>query len=86
MVELVIAPEFWMSRMLPEGIVERWLVADGAVVKQDDPVAELKIEGKLVRLKAPTAGKLCIDTRINSIVEPGSIIGHIRPVGQCKED
>jgi pyruvate/2-oxoglutarate dehydrogenase complex dihydrolipoamide acyltransferase (E2) component len=81
MAELVVAPEFWMSRMLPEGIVERWLVADGAVVKQDDPVADLRIEGELVKLKAPAAGKLCIDTKVNSIVEPGSVIGHIRPVG-----
>lgn len=81
MVELVVAPEFWMSRMLPEGIVERWLVADGAVVRQDEPVADLRIEGELVKLKAPAAGKLCIDTKVNSIVEPGSVVGHIRPVG-----
>ena len=81
MVELVVAPEFWLSRMLPEGIVERWLVADGAVIRQNDPVADLRIEGELVKLKAPAAGTLSIDAKVNSIVEPGSVIGHIRQHG-----
>jgi hypothetical protein len=81
MVELIVAPEFWMSRMLPEGIIERWLAPDGAVVKPNDPVADLLIEGELVRLKAPAGGKLFIDTKTNSIIEPGSVIGHIDPHG-----
>ena len=79
MVELVVAPEFWMSRMLPEGIVERWLVSDGTAVKPNDPVVDLRIEGELVKLKAPAGGKLFIDTKANSIIEPGSVIGHISP-------
>lgn len=80
MVNLVVAPEFWMSRMLPEGTIEQWLVADGAIVGLHDPIADLRIEGELVKLKAPAAGKLVIDTKRNSIIEPGSVIGHISPV------
>lgn len=79
MVNLIVAPEFWISRMLPEGMIERWLVADGATVAQHDPVADLRIEGELVTLKAPAAGKLKIDSKRNSIIEPGSVIGHICP-------
>lgn len=56
MAKLVVAPEFWISRMLPEGTVEQWLVADGATVAEGDLVAELRIEGELVKLKAPTGG------------------------------
>lgn len=82
MVDLIVAPEFWISRMLPEGMIEQWLVADGAIVAQHDPVADLRIEGELVRLKAPVAGKLKIDSKRNSIIEPGSVIGHICPP-QC---
>lgn len=81
MVNLVVAPEFWMSRMLPEGIIEQWLVPDGVAVALHDPVANLRIEGELVTLKAPAAGKLIIDSKQNSIIEPGSVIGHISPSG-----
>lgn len=79
MAKLVVAPEFWISRMLPEGTVEQWLVADGATVAEGDLVAELRIEGELVKLKAPTGGVLIIDCTPNSIIEPGSVIGHISP-------
>jgi pyruvate/2-oxoglutarate dehydrogenase complex dihydrolipoamide acyltransferase (E2) component len=80
MVNLVVAPEFWISRMLPEGTIERWLVADGATVASDDPVADLRIEGELVRLKAPVAGKLVMEGKPNDIIEPGSVIGQIGPL------
>ena len=79
MVELVIAPEFWMSRMLPEGIVERWLVSDGTVVKPNDPVVDLRIEGELVKLKAPAGGKLFIDIKANCSSESVAGRGHISP-------
>lgn len=84
MIGLVVAPEFWISRMLPEGTIERWLVADGTLVAPNDPVAELRIEGELVRLKAPAGGKLMIDSKANSIIEPGSVIGHISPPQDLK--
>jgi hypothetical protein len=48
-------------------------------VKPDEPVADLRIEGELAKLKAPAGGKLFIDTKANSIIEPGSVIGHISP-------
>ena len=34
----------WASSMLPEGIVERWIIADGAIVAAGDPMAEIRIE------------------------------------------
>lgn len=79
MVNVSVAPEFWMSRMLPEGTIERWLVADGAIVAKSDPVVDLRIEGELVTLKAPADGRLSIECKRNSIIEPGSVIGHICP-------
>lgn len=77
MVQLVVAPELWVNRIYPEGLIENWLVPDGALVKAEQPVAELRIEGELITLKAPAAGKLAIDSRKNSPVEPGAVIGHI---------
>ena len=78
MVQLVVAPDFWTNRVYPEGLIENWLVPDGASVKAEQPVAHLRIEGELVTLKAPAAGKLAIDSRKNSPIEPGTVIGHIR--------
>ncbi|MBY0381759.1 MAG: lipoyl domain-containing protein [Xanthobacteraceae bacterium] len=64
--------------MLPEGTIERWLVADGANVEVNDPVVELRIENSLVRLKSPRAGRLKIGAPGNSVVEPGTVVGSIR--------
>jgi len=77
MTELIVQPDLWITRMLPEGIVEKWLVADGATVASDDPVVDLRIENQLRRLKSPSPGRLTIYARPNSIVEPGTVIGRV---------
>jgi pyruvate/2-oxoglutarate dehydrogenase complex dihydrolipoamide acyltransferase (E2) component len=77
MADLIVEPDLWISRMLPEGIVEKWLVADGASVASNDPVADLRIENQLRRLKSPEAGRLTIYAHQNSIVEPGTVIGKV---------
>jgi len=81
MTQLIVAPDFWATRVLPEGTLERWLVPDGTILRKDDPVAELLIEGELITLKASADGKLIVDSRPNSIIEPGSVIGHLLDVG-----
>jgi hypothetical protein len=78
MVQLIVDPELWISRIYPEGLIEDWLVPDGAMVKAEQPVAQLRIEGELITLKAPAAGKLMIDSRKNSPIEPGSVVGQIQ--------
>lgn len=77
MVELVVAPDFWVSRIYPEGVLENWLAKDGADVESGQAIADLRIEGELVKLKAPTSGKLMIEAHNNGLIEPGSVIGHI---------
>lgn len=77
MVKLVVTPDFWVNRIYPEGLLEEWLVTDGAAVSADQPVVHLRIEGELIELKAPVAGKLKIASHKNSPVEPGAVIGHI---------
>jgi len=78
MVQLIVTPNFWANRVYPEGLIEDWLVPDGAAVQAAQPVAQLRIEGELITLKAPIAGKLTIDSHKNSPVEPGSVIGQVR--------
>jgi len=77
MVQLVAAANYWANRVYPEGLIENWLVADGTAVSANQPVAQLRIEGELITLKAPAAGKLFIDVRKNSPIEPGTVVGHI---------
>ena len=77
MVQLVVTPDFWVSGIYPEGLIERWIVPDGTDVQADQPLAELRIEGDLITLKAPAAGKLLIDSAGNGPIEPGSVIGQI---------
>ena len=78
MVQLIVDPELWVSRIYPEGLIEDWLVPDGAMVTAEQPVVQLRIEGELITLKAPAAGKLVIDSRKNSPIEPGSVVGQIQ--------
>jgi hypothetical protein len=77
MIQLVVTPDFWVNRVYPEGLLENWLLKDGAEVIAAQPIARLRIEGELIELKAPIGGKLKIDTYKDSPIEPGSVIGHI---------
>lgn len=77
MVQLVVSPDFWVSRIYPEGVLEKWLAQNGTPVRLDQEIADLRIEGELIKLKAPASGKLVIETRDNGLIEPGSVIGHI---------
>jgi len=77
MTDLVVQSGFWVTRMLPEGTVERWLVPDGADVASEDPLVDLRIENQLVRLKSPDTGRLTIYAPQNNIVEPGTVVGRV---------
>ncbi len=77
MTDISISSDFWAGTMLPEGILERWRVADGSQVSEGDVVAEVRIEDALHELIAPARGKLTKLARLNDVIEPGSVIGRI---------
>jgi hypothetical protein len=79
MANIAVAPELWASCILPEGFIERWLVPNGTLVRAGDPLAEVRIEDGLHKIAAPLDGQLVIDSKINSIVEPSSVIGRVEP-------
>jgi pyruvate/2-oxoglutarate dehydrogenase complex dihydrolipoamide acyltransferase (E2) component len=72
-----VAPELWATSILPEGILERWIFAEGRPVDVGDPVAVVRIESALHDIMAPAKGRLHIRTKTNAVVEPGSVIGYI---------
>jgi len=56
----------WGSSMLPEGLVERWFVPDGVMVALGDRIVEIRVEGALHEITAPTSGRLTIVLTIPS--------------------
>jgi len=75
--EIRITADLWASSMLPEGIIEKWIMPDGALVETGEPVAAIRIEDALHEIAAPASGRLTADLKANSVVDPGTVIGHI---------
>lgn len=77
MTPIRIGAELWGTSLLPEGMIEEWLVPDGGFVEAGDAVAALRIEGATHKLLAQAEGWLTIDRSANTVVDPGAVIGHI---------
>ena len=74
------AETLWASSMLPEGILEKWLVADGAVVATGDPVVEIRIEQGLHMILATASGRLTALAAEDDIIEPGAVLATVDTV------
>lgn len=77
MTPIRVETELWSTSLLPEGLIEEWLVPDGCFVEVGDPLAAIWIEGATHKLLAPAEGWLTIDRNANTVVDPGAVIGHI---------
>jgi pyruvate/2-oxoglutarate dehydrogenase complex dihydrolipoamide acyltransferase (E2) component len=77
MQDIKVDEALWASSMLPEGIVERWFIVDGAIVAAGDLMAEVRIEDTLHEITAPASGRLTIIAAANTIVEPGSLLARL---------
>jgi biotin carboxyl carrier protein len=75
--DIKVGDTLWASSMLPEGVIERSRVGDGAVVAAGDVLADVRIEDALHEIVAPAAGQLTILAAANAIVEPGSLLGQL---------
>jgi pyruvate/2-oxoglutarate dehydrogenase complex dihydrolipoamide acyltransferase (E2) component len=64
----------WRNNMLPEGVLERWLVADGETAHEGHAVAQIRIEGALHDIVAPATGRLAIAAQKLSVIEPGFLL------------
>lgn len=74
---IVVNPDLWSCNILPEGILEDWPAMDGSHVNAGETVAKVRVEDAVHDLPAPATGKLQVRAPINSVVEPGSVIGEI---------
>jgi pyruvate/2-oxoglutarate dehydrogenase complex dihydrolipoamide acyltransferase (E2) component len=65
---------FWRNSMLPEGILERWLVSDGDTARAGHAIAQVRLEGALHDIVAPATGLLSISAPSLSVIEPGFLL------------
>jgi len=79
MLELTIPDNLWNTALAPEGILERWRVQDGVNVNAGQVLADLRIEDALHELISPSAGRLAILVAQDDLIEPGTIVGQLRP-------
>jgi pyruvate/2-oxoglutarate dehydrogenase complex dihydrolipoamide acyltransferase (E2) component len=77
MQDITVDEALWASSMLPEGIVERWFIADGAIVAAGDLMAEIRIEDALHEITASASGRLMIVAAANTVVEPGFLLAKL---------
>ena len=67
--------ELWRNSMLPEGVLERWLVADGDTARAGHAIAQVRIEGALHDVVAPATGRLAISAPALAVIDPGFLLG-----------
>ena len=60
-----------------EGVVNTWLYANGASIKEGDVIAEIMVEKVEMEIEAPASGTLKIDAEAEAVIAKGSVIGHI---------
>jgi pyruvate/2-oxoglutarate dehydrogenase complex dihydrolipoamide acyltransferase (E2) component len=75
--DISLSPDLWGTSILPEGILEKWIFANGSQVESGDPVAYVRVESALHEVMAPVTGTLHIICKANSVIEPGRVIGRI---------
>jgi pyruvate/2-oxoglutarate dehydrogenase complex dihydrolipoamide acyltransferase (E2) component len=79
MVDVKVPDDLWATATLPEGVLEQWLVPDGATVRAGDPVASVRIEDALHEVMAPAQGRLAIAAAAHAVIEPGTLLARLDP-------
>lgn len=77
MADIQVAAELWSTGMLPEGILERWLVSDGARIRAGEAVAAVRIGEALHDIVSPASGRLEVLAPASEVVDPGCIIAEV---------
>ncbi|HWG45722.1 MAG TPA: 2-oxoglutarate dehydrogenase complex dihydrolipoyllysine-residue succinyltransferase [Gemmataceae bacterium] len=66
-----------VGESITEGTIARWLKANGAAVKANEPVCELETDKATTEVMAPTSGTLAIGAAEGQTVAIGAVIGRI---------
>jgi pyruvate/2-oxoglutarate dehydrogenase complex dihydrolipoamide acyltransferase (E2) component len=72
----ILLPKIGFS--MNEGVLSRWLVEDGATVKQGEPLYELESDKSMQEVEAPASGRLKILVAATGETYPvGTVLGEI---------
>jgi pyruvate/2-oxoglutarate dehydrogenase complex dihydrolipoamide acyltransferase (E2) component len=71
----ILLPKLGFS--MNEGTLTEWLVADGAVVQQGQPLYSLESEKSVQEIEAPASGTLKILKPAGEVYDVGTVIGEI---------
>ncbi|MDB5512374.1 MAG: biotin attachment protein [Enterovirga sp.] len=77
MSDIRVPDDLWATNMMPEGVLERWLVPDGDSVRAGTPLAMVRIEGALHEIISPVAGLLRVSVGSGQMIEPGSVVAQL---------
>src|SRR5258707_2506953 len=72
-----------VGESITEGILSRWLKADGSAVKAGEPLFELETDKANNVVPASASGVLKINVAEGETVEIGATVGTIDPEGQA---
>ena len=70
-------PKLQMSTT--EGTLAEWLVEDGAIVEEGQPIYSLETDKSVQDIEAPAAGKLTQKVAAGETYDVGTEIGEITP-------
>src|SRR5262245_18446724 len=71
-----------LGESVTEGVIVRWLKADGDVVRADDALLELETDKANVELPSPGAGTLRRLKKEGETVRVGEVVAQIEPKGK----
>ena len=77
MADVRVSEDLWSTSILPEGILERWLVEDGARVRAGEAVAAVRIGEALHDIVSPADGRLEVRVSASAVLDPGFIIAEV---------
>ncbi len=70
-----------------EGEIVKWLVKEGDVVREDQPLVEVMTDKATVEIPAPRAGKILkLNAKEGEVVKVGSVLVIIDEVGEAKPE
>jgi 2-oxoglutarate dehydrogenase E2 component (dihydrolipoamide succinyltransferase) len=67
-----------VGESISEGTIARWLKAEGARVKAEEPIFELETEKATTQVPAPADGTLHIEVPEGETVAIGAVVGHVK--------
>jgi pyruvate/2-oxoglutarate dehydrogenase complex dihydrolipoamide acyltransferase (E2) component len=77
MSDIRVPDDLWATSMMPEGLLERWIVPDGASVPAGAPLAAVRVEDALHELVSPAAGLVRRIVPAGQMIEPGCVIAQL---------